>query len=92
MADMANAASTNSFVYDRLSFPGYYSDRPCLDTEWLLSTLFDASLLSTSKAAGNGGSFFAVIPGRAPSREPGIRQSYAALDFRVRSPLARAPE
>jgi hypothetical protein len=31
-----------------------------LDTEWLLSTLFDASLLSTSKAAGNGGSFFGV--------------------------------
>jgi len=29
-----------------------------LDTEWLLSTLFDASLLSTSKAARNGGSFF----------------------------------
>jgi len=29
-----------------------------LDTEWLLSTLFDASLLSTLKAAGNGGSFF----------------------------------
>jgi hypothetical protein len=28
-----------------------------LDTEWLLSTLFDASLLSTFKAAGNGGSF-----------------------------------
>jgi hypothetical protein len=25
---------------------------PCLDTEWLLSTLFDASLLSTFKAAG----------------------------------------
>jgi len=32
-----------------------------LDTEWLLSTLFDASLLSTSKAAGNGGSFFGVF-------------------------------
>jgi len=31
-----------------------------LDTEWLLSTLFDASLLSTSKAAGNGGFFFGV--------------------------------
>jgi hypothetical protein len=31
-----------------------------LDTEWLLSTLFDASLLSTSKAAGNGGSFFGI--------------------------------
>jgi len=30
-----------------------------LDTEWLLSTLFDASLLSTSKAARNGGSFLA---------------------------------
>ncbi len=28
----------------------------CLDTEWLLSTLFDASLLITL-AAGNGGSF-----------------------------------
>jgi hypothetical protein len=72
MADMANDASTNPFVYDRLSFPGYYSYRPCLDTEWLLSTLFDASLLSTSKAAGNGGSFFAVIPECAPSRERGI--------------------
>jgi hypothetical protein len=34
-----------------------------LDTEWLLSTLFDASLLSTSKAAGNGGSFFGVFIG-----------------------------
>jgi hypothetical protein len=56
---MTNITSTNPFVYDRLSFPGYYSYRPGLDTEWLLSTLFDASLLSTSKAAGNGGSFFA---------------------------------
>jgi hypothetical protein len=36
-------------VYDRLSFLDYDFDRPCLDTEWLLSTLFDASLLSTSK-------------------------------------------
>jgi hypothetical protein len=32
-----------------------------LDTEWLLSTLFDASLLSTLKAAGNGGSFLASL-------------------------------
>jgi hypothetical protein len=46
-----------------------------LDTEWLLSTLFDASLLSTSKAAGNGGSFFArfaalvpIAPQRAAER------------------------
>jgi hypothetical protein len=36
-------------VYDQLSFPEYDLNRPCLDTEWLLSTLFDASLLSTSK-------------------------------------------
>jgi hypothetical protein len=35
-----------------------------LDTEWLLSTLFDASLLSTLKAAGNGGSFFGGVRGR----------------------------
>jgi hypothetical protein len=39
-----------------------------LDTEWLLSTLFDASLLSTSKAAGNGGSFFAPSFRRARLR------------------------
>jgi len=57
MADMANKASINPFVYDQLSFPRYDWERPRLDTEWLLSTLFDASLLSTSKAAGNGGSF-----------------------------------
>jgi hypothetical protein len=49
----------NPFVYDLLSFLDYDLDCPLLDTEWLLSTLFDASLLSTSKAAGNGGSFFA---------------------------------
>jgi hypothetical protein len=58
MADMANEVSRKSFIYDWLSFLDYDLDRPCLDTEWLLSTLFDASLLSTSKAAGNGGSFF----------------------------------
>jgi hypothetical protein len=38
-----------SLVYDQLSFLDYDLNRPCLDTEWLLSTLFDASLLSTSK-------------------------------------------
>jgi hypothetical protein len=37
------------FVYDRLSFLSYDFSCPRLDTEWLLSTLFDASLLSTSK-------------------------------------------
>jgi hypothetical protein len=58
MADMANKVSKKSFIYDWLSFLDYDLDRPRLDTEWLLSTLFDASLLSTSKAAGNGGSFF----------------------------------
>jgi hypothetical protein len=59
MADMANDLSKKSRVYERLSFRVYDCHRPRLDTEWLLSTLFDASLLSTSKAAGNGGSFFA---------------------------------
>lgn len=41
-----------SFIYGVLSFRVYDFDCPCLDTEWLLSTLFDASLLSTFKAAG----------------------------------------
>jgi hypothetical protein len=40
-----------------LGFPWHYFDRPSSGHEWLLSTLFDASLLSTS-AAVNGGSFF----------------------------------
>eukprot|EP01035_Chromulina_nebulosa_P066991 gene66991-91742_t len=48
---------------DGLSFLAYYLNCPCLDTEWLLSTLFDASLLSTLKAAGNGGSFFGGVRG-----------------------------
>jgi hypothetical protein len=48
-------------LYGSLSFRVYDSQRPRLDTEWLLSTLFDASLLSTSKAAGNGGSFLGVL-------------------------------
>src|SRR5262245_27157526 len=69
MAHMANDLSKNSRVYERLSFPLYDCDCPRLDTEWLLSTLFDASLLSTSKAAGNGGSFFAF--GKAFSSEVG---------------------
>src|ERR1700704_437371 len=66
-----------SFVYDRLSFLEYDLNRPCLDTEWLLSTLFDASLLSTSKPPATAGLFFsplvtafffAVIPRRAIAR------------------------
>jgi hypothetical protein len=65
MADMANDLSKNPRVYERLSFRVYDCQRPRLDTEWLLSTLFDASLLSTSKAAGNGGSFFARAKRRA---------------------------
>ncbi len=51
MADMANKVSINPLIYDQLSFLEYDWGRPRLDTEWLLSTLFDASLLSTSKAA-----------------------------------------
>jgi hypothetical protein len=34
-----------------------------MDIEWLLSTLFDASLLSP-RAAGDGGSFFVPFRGR----------------------------
>jgi hypothetical protein len=40
-----------------LSFLDHYSSVHLLDIEWLLSTLFDASLLKL-RAAGNGGSFF----------------------------------
>jgi len=46
---MANEGLKKSLVYDRLSFLVYDCPCPRLDTEWLLSTLFDASLLSTSK-------------------------------------------
>jgi hypothetical protein len=61
MTDMANKPTRNPLVYDRLSFLDYDWDCPRLDTEWLLSTLFDASLLSTFKAADSfGGSFFAL--------------------------------
>jgi hypothetical protein len=76
MADMANNSSRNSFVYDWLSFLDYDWDCPRLDTEWLLSTLFDASLLSTFKAADLfGGSFFGRFPRRfspcsSPRRKP----------------------
>jgi hypothetical protein len=45
-------------VYLSLSFLAHYWGVQLLDIEWLLSTLFDASLLSL-RAAGNGGSFFA---------------------------------
>jgi hypothetical protein len=37
-----------------------------LDIEWLLSTLFDASLFNF-RAAGNGGSFFCFVPFRVRS-------------------------
>ncbi|MET0720467.1 MAG: hypothetical protein ABWY64_06505, partial [Tardiphaga sp.] len=46
---MANAPLPEPLIYEQLSFLAYYLNCPCLDTEWLLSTLFDASLLSTSK-------------------------------------------
>jgi hypothetical protein len=56
-----------------LSFPVYYSYPSIfMDCEWLLSTLFDASLLSL-RAAGNGGSFLfrfgADLSGRLPFRK-----------------------
>jgi hypothetical protein len=46
---MVAEAGRKSVVYDQLSFLVYDCPCPRLDTEWLLSTLFDASLLSTSK-------------------------------------------
>jgi len=48
-----------SFIYGVLSFRVYDFDCPCLDTEWLLSTLFDASLLSTFKSRRKRRLFFA---------------------------------
>ncbi len=64
MADMANKTSKKSFVYGRLSFLVYDWNCPRLDTEWLLSTLFDASLLSTSKPPETAALFLGVfLPG-----------------------------
>ncbi|TYL71503.1 hypothetical protein FXB38_39890 [Bradyrhizobium cytisi] len=57
---MANEPSKNSLVYSTLSFSLYDWNCPRLDTEWLLSTLFDASLLSTFKAAGFPAALFCV--------------------------------
>jgi hypothetical protein len=45
-------------IYAQLSFLAYYLNCPCLDTEWLLSTLFDASLLSTLKPPETAALFF----------------------------------
>ncbi|TFV70723.1 hypothetical protein E4K64_29095 [Bradyrhizobium frederickii] len=68
---MANEPSKKSLVYSRLSFRVYDWNCPRLDTEWLLSTLFDASLLSTFKAAGLRRLFFLLfcIALRLNSRE-----------------------
>jgi hypothetical protein len=70
MAEMANKSSRNPLVYDQLSFLEYDCECPRLDTEWLLSTLFDASLLSTSKAADLSAALFLALPparfGRLP--------------------------
>jgi len=45
-----------------------------LDIEWLLSTLFDASLLNLW-AAGNGGSFFSAVPFRVIWGVPGFKRT-----------------
>src|SRR5579872_241585 len=58
MADMANKPQKNSFVYGRLSFLAYDCPCPLWTPSGSCPLCFDASLLSTSKAAGNGGSFF----------------------------------
>ena len=57
-----------------------------LDIEWLLSTLFDASLFNF-RAAGNGGSFFCLVPFRV-NRASG-RQRKAPATANVRRPCSK---
>jgi hypothetical protein len=59
MADMAKTLLKKAIVYGALSFLNYNLYCPLLDTEWLLSTLFDASLLSTSKPPATAALFLA---------------------------------
>src|SRR5689334_1558637 len=56
---LAAIANKSPQIYVQLSFLAYYSNCPCLDTEWLLSTLFDASLLSTLKPPATAALFLA---------------------------------
>src|SRR5262249_29739449 len=56
-AGVPGPAKIIKLVKTLLSFLDHYSSVHLLDIEWLLSTLFDASLLKL-RAAGNGGSFF----------------------------------
>jgi len=65
-----------------------------LDIEWLLSTLFDASLLKL-RAAGNGGSFFpTTAPGPATKEGDGVIGAVCSLSVlrcpSVVRPLCRA--
>src|SRR5262249_46976364 len=68
-----------------LSFLVHYGDRPLLDIEWLLSTLFDASLLSPW-AAGDGGSFFVEPLPQPPSGTETMPRAcvHRPLDLRAR--------
>jgi hypothetical protein len=53
-----------------------------LDIEWLLSTLFDASLLYL-RAAGNGGSFFMALGRPVPERSATGGPGNYVTSFRV---------
>src|SRR5262249_39572985 len=64
-AGVPDPAKIIKLVKTLLSFLDHYSSVHLLDIEWLLSTLFDASLLKL-RAAGNGGSFFTA--GDAPQK------------------------
>src|SRR5262245_26311976 len=68
-----------------LSFLVHYWNRPsCLDIEWLLSTLFDASLLNF-RAAGHGGSFSLCHFGPHSAALP-PRRLRSAVNHRARKP------
>jgi hypothetical protein len=59
-----------------LSFPVYYKNIQIpLDVEWLLSTLFDASLFSLSKPPSGGFFSFPLLPpGRKAAQTPVVQR------------------
>jgi hypothetical protein len=59
-------------IYAQLSFLAYYLNCPCLDTEWLLSTLFDASLLSTLKPPETAALFLVLVSSFGAARDRSI--------------------
>jgi hypothetical protein len=74
-----------------LSFLLYYSTVHFVDTEWLLSTLFDASLLSLSRLK-NGGSFYLRVSNQdnaAFFAAAALRRPVITIGARPRNPWTR---